>query len=787
MSRKRVERSDSQLSTGEMRLTPKSPSPLPGGYLGAGEGQSAATLTAAVLSPPHPLPLPFQTTTYGNNNGPVWGGSSRWNLAMSLGSPTSWDQHQHDQFTRTSPGFSTQGKDQYSLSASNTVPGFPTITNDIAATGHSGNDSLSGNDVPAPDDNPLAKWQVPTQNADLLPSPLAILHHHPSISYTDIQPQPHTRTQPVDSIAPFAPASDMVDYNNGFTGAGFGGTSTSFRDHYVDLPGTLTFPHEQPHDSEHASETTIKYPVAHYHSEHVPNLDRYVGQDQYHLFSNREPWYEEETPGPSLAPITAAQFSPPSRPWPINKVKFEGSPGQPSTTSGRSTLNPHKVAAGGKKAERPRRPRGQLLPKEREETSNTRKRKACIRCRMQKIRCIPDPSKPETECCQGCRKVLLLETKKVIHRIPCLRWNLNEVVLFRVGGLGFTKRWTGVSVENIHHCDWVDERVVTIGMRITALHCDPLPLKVRRFRPNSTDVQHRYWKHKETEPPILVAVPAYALADVDAASQEYRWFVGQHAEEAVRRFTRDTTVNDYVRWTFSVALSHSARAANKGFDKTKGDPAKLFRNYFRLWLASRFTIGSAYIANGQENLEGKAYPPMYHGKHFIPRMITAQFDSIGYKHVLAKLKREVLDELWLLMQKRTAATFFPVYLIVFMMLHEMSVACQDRRRRAREQGLNTYYDLEDVAAKIKHGADIILGHWHYFRGDFDPTSINKGSVDTTFGDDYPEEVGLLRATCRKFEDMRDNPRNEMSWEQDPLQLSARMFEQNWQPFGSCWP
>ncbi len=68
-------------------------------------------------------------------------------------------------------------------------------------------------------------------------------------------------------------------------------------------------------------------------------------------------------------------------------------------------------------------------------------------------------------------------------------------------------------------------------------------------------------------------------------------------------------------------------------------------------------------------------------------MITAQFDSIGYKHVLANLKREVLDELWLLMQKRTDATFFTVYLITFMMLHEISVACQDRRRRAREQGL----------------------------------------------------------------------------------------------------
>lgn len=97
-----------------------------------------------------------------------------------------------------------------------------------------------------------------------------------------------------------------------------------------------------------------------------------------------------------------------------------------------------------------------------------------------------------------------------------------------------------------------------------------------------------------------------------------------------------------------------------------------------------FTLGSAYVAEGYENIEAST-PPCE--RQFVSRMVTAQFDSIGYNHVLMKLKREVLDDLWLLMQKRTDTTFFTVYLIVFMMLHEVSVACQDRRRRAMEQGL----------------------------------------------------------------------------------------------------
>jgi hypothetical protein len=145
--------------------------------------------------------------------------------------------------------------------------------------------------------------------------------------------------------------------------------------------------------------------------------------------------------------------------------------------------------------------------------------------------------------------------------------------------------------------------------------------------------------------------------------------------------------------------------AHVSFKKDKVIPARLFRSYFRLWFASRksllcalganwttnvqqgFTLGSAYIASGHENLEGTSYAPMYQGKQFVSRMITAQFDSIGYKHVLANLKRVVLDELWFMMQKRCSETFFTVYLVVFMMLHEIAIACQDRRRRAIEQGL----------------------------------------------------------------------------------------------------
>ncbi|KAI1197599.1 hypothetical protein F5X97DRAFT_333858 [Nemania serpens] len=784
-TRKRVKATEPLPSTRKKRLQPKSPSlsPLPESHSRFREGQGAAALAAPVLF----TPLALSTTSVVDDTCLVWGDPSSWGSAMPLDSLTSWNQD--DAVASTS--YATQETARFALPALDEESTFPFITGqggvvaDVGIDGGAGDGEDGG---PLLAYKPFERWQAPAHGlAPLHSSSLSFLSH-PPMSYADAHIHAPTHASTTDLIEHFSPGGDVAGFNPGFTNMDFGVAGPAYEHPLVDPPGMSVFPHGTPHLTEGvSSEATSHFQAPYYHLGNAFNVDNYLGEDGFRFFSNHGSWFEDGMPGPSLDHSTAAtHFAAHSYPLLAGESRGEGGPDLCIVPFGGGVPDSQALLASGAGPERPRRPRGQLLPKDREETNKTRKWKACIRCRMQKIRCIPDPGKPETENCLCCRKVLVLETKKVIHRIPCLRWNLNEVVLFRAGGLGFTKRWVGVCVENIPAGDWADERVITIGVRITTLLCDPIPLKVRRFKPNSTDIQYRYVKHKETDPPLAMPVPAYALADVDTTSEEYRYFVKQNAEEAIRRFVNDSGVNDYVRRTFSAALRHGAKAANKDFGKAKGDPAKLFRAYFRLWLASRFTLGSAYLAYGDDQMEEKGQTAACSGKKFISRMITAQFDSIGYKHVLVKLKREVLDELWLLMQKRTDNTFFAVYLIVFMMLHEVSVACQDRRRRAKEQGLKTYYDLEDVTAKIKHGADIILGHWHYYKGDLDPLTMTEASLVRAFGEDSIEEIRLLLATCQGYEQAKKKPRSESDW-QDPLYLVAQMFEANWRPSVSSWP
>ncbi|KAI1746045.1 hypothetical protein F4680DRAFT_442314 [Xylaria scruposa] len=771
MLRMRVEMTDPHMFTGKMRPQPESPSPLHESYFGDREAQGAAALDKPAISPLF-VPDSHHTTEAPNDPCTAWGDPGSWR--PSLGSLIgNWDQHNAGVRTM-SPSFAAQDGDQSAISVPHSELMVPVVAEQSRAFGVYGDDGWSGH---APPNKPFGNWQASAHSTPPLAPPFVSFLSHPYMSYTDAHTSTLTHNQsPTALTESFPPGRDVADYNIGFTRAGLGTASTSYEPPLLDAPRIPPFPLERSYQ-ENNLESNLKFPTTYHHSGHVPNLSEHGSR----FLDSSELWYEGQTSGPFLDLPPVDRSSHP-RLLLASELGSEGGTHMPAATLIGSISQSHKVS-GGRIAAGPRRPRGQLRPRDREETSKTRKRRACIRCRMQKIRCIPDPSKPETAYCLCCNKVLGLDTKKVIHRIPCLRWNLNEVVLFRVGGLGFTQRWAGVCAENIPPSDWVDERVVTIGMGVTKLFCDPIPLKVRRFKPNGMDIQHRYWKYKETEPPLVVTIPAYALADIDATAEEYRCYVKRNAEEAIRRFTQDTTVNDIVRRTFAAALSHSAKVANRDFGKTKGNPAMLFQNYFRLWLASRFTLGSAYVAAGHENLEAST-PPCE--RKFVSRMITAQFDSIGYNHVLLKLKREVLDELWLLMQKRTDAIFFTVYLIVFMMLHEVSVACQDRRRRAKEQGLKTYYDLEDVTAKIKHSADVILGHWHYYKGDLDPLDNSEAVMIRQFGAESAEEIQTLIATRQKYEQMKKKPRDEIDWE-DPLYLVSQMFERDWRPVQSCWP
>ncbi|KAI1499551.1 hypothetical protein F5X99DRAFT_273021 [Biscogniauxia marginata] len=455
------------------------------------------------------------------------------------------------------------------------------------------------------------------------------------------------------------------------------------------------------------------------------------------------------------------------------------------TSADASTSSSPEGSPGVDRPERQRRRR--LEGTYREQTGQTRRWKACIRCRMQKIRCKPDLENPEKGDCLTCRSISQ-ESKKVIHRLPCLRWKLTETVLFREGGLDLTTRWTGVKVRDLGPKDWVEDKPRSISISLGLCNVS-MVLSVKKFQPIRGDVTWRDWVDSNREAHRTDIEP-YALANINQAAQEYLTHVNDNATDAIRRYGTNSCVDSLVRKTFMAAHRY-ATENNTKYHKLKAedvDPPEFLRTYFRLWLASRYTIGSAYI-DSEDKLDMASDPHPdypYRGKVSVPRMVTAQFDSFGYSYVLAPLRKRVLENLWRMIASKNQQHFFAIYLTVFMMLHEVSVTSRDRKRRAQHTRKNSRYDLAPFVEKLQEGANIILSHWHYYKRDFDPLADGSGSNEKTgWGTASHTEIQFLAESYREYknrENMRveRQPLEKMTWEDD-LYFVSQMFEENWQP------
>ncbi|KAK3296365.1 uncharacterized protein B0H64DRAFT_321485 [Chaetomium fimeti] len=135
--------------------------------------------------------------------------------------------------------------------------------------------------------------------------------------------------------------------------------------------------------------------------------------------------------------------------------------------------------------------------KRQEETSRTRGLKACVRCRMQRIR--------------------------KVHSLPCLRYRLTECTLYRTGkapGLEFTFRWPVMKLKDIS--EWESQNLRTVLVKSDVCEV-PLKLVVRRFIPiPHKDSIHRSWVDHRNGVKKFKKTTPYAVVNMKNAVQDMR-------------------------------------------------------------------------------------------------------------------------------------------------------------------------------------------------------------------------------------------------------------------------
>ncbi|KAK2772710.1 hypothetical protein FQN53_004457 [Emmonsiellopsis sp. PD_33] len=419
-----------------------------------------------------------------------------------------------------------------------------------------------------------------------------------------------------------------------------------------------------------------------------------------------------------------------------------------------------------------RRSRGPFQDRQlREQTGNVRKLKACVRCRMQKIRCQTNDDDPSGVCrtCQG------ISTMK-IYTLPCLRYKITEATLYRVGkgpGLEFTRRWPVMKLKDISK--WASTQVRTIYVKSDVCP-EPLELSVRKFVPIPEDRLHKGWmdgkvkKFKETTP--------YAIVNMISSVETMRTYIHAHTFKCMDFFLRGT--DDLIVKTYSFARRYMVQTPFE-------DEKLLLQNFFQLWFAIRRTATVEHIV-GEDTIDmapetvDRSYPLF--GKVPLPPVLIQQLDMILTLGVLNPLRKKVLEGFQKLVLANKPRSWLTIYLVTFMLLHSVAVITAENYKNARQHGLRRRYSIPTMISELHHGANVFLGHYHYATAPCNPFGLDwKRRHTTPFAHLAPDEIHFLIETKNMVKEREDifKTTKDITLYEDDMYFVAQMFEDSWTP------
>lgn len=149
------------------------------------------------------------------------------------------------------------------------------------------------------------------------------------------------------------------------------------------------------------------------------------------------------------------------------------------------------------------------------------------------------------------------ESRKVVHRLPCLRYKMTEITVSRTddarGALELTKRWQGFDVKDIG--DWATSDILSIELSLSVCSI-PIRIHVRKFRPVPGDVTYRCWKDGNITK--KADIEPYALANVRQSAKEVTAYLHENAVKSLAALSEDetTSMSDITRETYQWAVQH---------------------------------------------------------------------------------------------------------------------------------------------------------------------------------------------------------------------------------------
>ncbi|KAI7783038.1 hypothetical protein LA080_012633 [Diaporthe eres] len=368
--------------------------------------------------------------------------------------------------------------------------------------------------------------------------------------------------------------------------------------------------------------------------------------------------------------------------------------------------------------------------------------------------------------CDGCRKI---GANSKIHRLPCKRWKITEVRLFKPGqvkGLEWTRRWKDTTMAP-DICQWDSPDVKII--RLTEGYADGVQLRVRRFVKQSGDRLHRTWFENGEEKRWYIE--PYALADLEGARAQYDNYLKAGLNGMLKALLGP---KEKLLWrTYEHAIRRLKRL------ETPEEEKELIAKTLDLWAAVRLTTKSFQII-GQETL---GIQPLK-GSVPIPPVMGAQLDFILLNQTLPKLRRETLECLQNMTQAKKQRTWLTTYLVTFILLHNVALITAHDHSYAKKHGLKSNFARKDMVEQYHLGANIFLAYYHYCNKGVYPFSTECKDSDLQNLAELDEGsitfIKYTRNYAKEHKDQWDDLHMAKDYGND-YYFVRQLFEQNWTP------
>lgn len=313
--------------------------------------------------------------------------------------------------------------------------------------------------------------------------------------------------------------------------------------------------------------------------------------------------------------------------------------------------------------------------KSRSTTAVTRQHGACERCQKQKLRC--NMSGNPFLSCGRCTN-----TSPQSLKTPCTRARILELNLHRRGStLNSNLRNWILTQEQRFQLNLTQNGLAsleTLDVVITQDQGIEIPVKVRRFKPESGDTTGWSWRDSNCQERVMEMPPFY-ICNVEEAAQNMRRAVVSEKAEYVNFF--HGAANPIIRKTFEAAFRYLETSSSG-----------LVSDCLTFWVATRLIERPWRICRG--SLPG--FEPLYdanekqcpyNGIVPVTPIMDTQIDDMAIRYLLDPLGKRILRNLNSKIHERKKENWFEIYLATFIFMNNFEFIFSDVIDYTRRHGL----------------------------------------------------------------------------------------------------